>query len=269
MSGGAITVTDLSKRYFLHGPGPRTFQEAVLRMVGAARRRQPLWSLRDVHFQITPGESVGIVGRNGAGKSTLLRLICGLERPTCGSVQLEGRVTALLELGAGFHPDLSGRQNLYVSAIVSGLRRQEVAARYEEIVQFAGIEPFMDEPLRTYSAGMQLRLGFAIAIHIDPDILIVDEVLAVGDYEFQQKCLERIAMFQSQGKTLLFVSHDMTAVRRFCDRAIWLQKGQMLADGPVDEIIAAYEGHGEVSSTQAVDTASEDTSTEILEQLNL
>lgn len=244
MSGGAITVTDLSKRYFLQGPGPRTFQEAILRTLGAARHRQPLWSLRDVNFQIAPGEPVGIVGRNGAGKSTLLRLICGLERSTYGHVQLEGRVTALLELGAGFHPDLSGRQNLYVSAIVSGLRRQEVDARYEEIVAFAGIEPFMDQPLRTYSAGMQLRLGFAIAIHVDPDILIIDEVLAVGDYEFQQKCLERIEAFQSQGKTLLLVSHDMASVRRFCNRAIWLQKGKLLADGPVEQVIAAYESNG-------------------------
>lgn len=266
---GAITVTDLSKRYFLQGPGPRTFQEAILRTLGAARQRQPLWSLRDVNFQIRPGESVGVAGRNGAGKSTLLRLICGLERPTYGTVQLEGRVTALLELGAGFHPDLSGRQNLYVSAIVSGLRRPEVEARYEEIVQFAGIEPFMDEPLRTYSAGMQLRLGFAIAIHVDPDILIVDEVLAVGDYEFQEKCLERIEMFQNQGKTLLFVSHSMDSIRRFCDRAIWLQKGQLLADGPVDGVIAAYEGSGQVSPPQADETDVEAVSAEILEQLNL
>lgn len=243
MSGGAILVEGLSKRYWLQGPAPRTFQEAVLRSLGAARRRQPFWSLREVSFQIEPGESVGIVGSNGAGKSSLLRLICGLGRPTSGRVQVEGRVAALLELGAGFHPDLTGRQNLYISAIVSGLRRAEVDTLYEEVVSFAEIEEFMDQPLRTYSAGMQLRLGFAVAIHVDPAILIIDEVLAVGDFNFQQKCLIRIEEFRRRGKTLLFVSHDMGAIPRFCSRAIWLRHGQLLVDGPAEQVIAAYEGN--------------------------
>jgi ABC-type polysaccharide/polyol phosphate transport system ATPase subunit/ABC-type polysaccharide/polyol phosphate export permease len=254
---GVILVEDLSKRYWLQGPAPRTFQEALLRSLGAARRRQPFWSLREVSFQIEPGESVGIIGSNGAGKSSLLRLICGLGRPTSGRVQVEGRVAALLELGAGFHPDLTGRQNLYISAIVSGLRRAEVDALYEEIVSFAEIEEFMDQPLRTYSAGMQLRLGFAVAIHVNPDILIIDEVLAVGDFNFQQKCLTRIEEFRQRGKTLLFVSHDMGAIRRFCNRAIWLRHGQLLVDGPTEQVITAYEGNTwpDVSSSE---TASPD-----------
>lgn len=242
MSPKAITVSAVSKRYFLQGPAPRTFQEAILRSLGVVRQRQqPLWSLHEVTFQVEPGETVGIVGRNGAGKSTLLRLICGLERPTAGRILLEGRVSALLELGAGFHPDLTGRQNLYVSAIVSGLRRGQAEAIYEDIVGFAELEAFMDQPLRTYSAGMQLRLGFSIAIHVDPDILIIDEALAVGDFEFQQKCLERLEAFQRQGKTLLLVSHDMESVRRFCNRAIWLQKGRLMLDGPAEQVIVAYE----------------------------
>ena len=243
MSGGAIVVESLNKRYLLQGPAPRTFQEAVLRSLGAIRRQQTFWSLREVSFRIAPGEAVGIVGRNGAGKSTLLRLICGLGRPTSGRVHMDGRVAALLELGAGFHPDLTGRQNLYISGIVSGLRRAEVDARYEDIVCFAGIEEFIDQPLRTYSAGMQLRLSFSVAIHVDPAILIIDEVLAVGDFNFQQKCLERIEMFRRNGKTLLLVSHDMAVIHRFCSRALWLQHGYLLADGPAESVTAAYENN--------------------------
>jgi len=237
----SITVEGLSKRYWLQGPAPRTFQQALAQAIGALHSDTPFWALRDVSFWVGAGESVGIIGPNGAGKSTLLRLVCGLGRPTSGRARIEGRVTALLELGVGFHPYLTGRENLYVSAIVSGLRRAEVNARFDEIVHFAEIEQFIDQPLRTYSSGMQMRLAFSVAVHVDPDVLIVDEVLAVGDAHFQQKCVERIARFQSSGKTLLIVSHDMMMIQRFCSRAIWLQHGQVVADGPADQITAAYE----------------------------
>jgi lipopolysaccharide transport system ATP-binding protein len=242
MSTPAISVERLSKAYWLQGPAPRTFQETLRRTLGVARGGRPLQSLADISFRVNPGESVGLIGRNGAGKSTLLRLICGLSRASGGFARVDGRVAALLELGAGFHPDLSGRQNLYISAIISGLRRREVDARFDEIVRFAELESFIDEPLRTYSAGMQVRLGFAVAIHVDPSILIIDEALAVGDYAFQQKCLERIEGFRQQQKTLLLVSHDMSAVRRFCDRALWLDHGRLVMDGPVDQVTRAYEG---------------------------
>lgn len=236
----SITVEGLSKRYWLQGEAPRTLQQALGQLIGAAQRRTPFWALRDVSFTVRPGESVALVGSNGAGKSTLLRMLCGLGRPTAGRTRVEGRVTALLDLGVGFHPMLTGRENMYVSGVVSGLREAEVRARFDEIVEFAEIGPFIDQPLRTYSAGMLVRLAFAVAVHVDPDVLIIDEALAVGDSHFQRKCLERLEGFRSAGKTLLMVAHDMGLVRAFCDRAIWLRQGQIVADGPVDRITEAY-----------------------------
>jgi lipopolysaccharide transport system ATP-binding protein len=236
----SIVVEGVSKRYWL-AEGPRTFQQALGQLVGAARRGSPFWALRDVSFRVGRGEALGLIGHNGAGKSTLLRLICGLGSPTAGRVEVTGRVAALLELGVGFHPQLSGRENLYVSAVVAGLRRAEVDARLDAIIRFAEIGPFLDQPLRTYSAGMKMRLAFAVAAHVDPDILIVDEVLAVGDQAFQQRCVERIERFRSAGATLLIVSHDMAMVRRFCERAILFERGQIVADGPADLVADAYE----------------------------
>jgi lipopolysaccharide transport system ATP-binding protein len=235
-----IVVEHLSKRYWLQGEAPRTFQQAIGQMVGAVKRGTPFWALQDVSFKVRAGEAVGLIGANGAGKSTLLRLLCGLGRPTSGRTQVHGRVAALLELGAGFHPNLSGRENVYVSGVVSGLRRAEVAARFDEIVAFAEVGPFIDQPLRTYSAGMQVRLAFSVAVHVDPEVLIVDEALAVGDAHFQQKCLDRLAGFRKAGKTLLLVAHDMGLVRDFCDRAIWLRKGRLANDGPAELVTEAY-----------------------------
>ncbi len=239
----AIHVEQLSKRYWLQEGAPRTFQQAMSQMVGAVRRGKPFWALRDVSFSITSGESVAIIGRNGAGKSTLLRLICSLGRATSGNVQIQGRVAALLDLGVGFHPHLTGRENLYVSAIIAGLRRAEVNERYDSIVRFAEIEDFIDQPLRTYSAGMRMRLAFGVAMHVDPQVLIVDEALAVGDGAFQQKCVDRIAAFRRAGVTLVLVSHDMHMVQQFCSRAIWLKDGQLAVDGPVEHVVAAYEAN--------------------------
>jgi ABC-type polysaccharide/polyol phosphate transport system ATPase subunit len=209
----------------------------MLRGVGSA----PFWALDDVSFDVGPGESVGIVGGNGAGKSTLLRLVCGLGRPTAGHVEVRGRIAAMLELGAGFHPYLTGRENLYTSAIIGGLRRREVSALFDSIVDFAELGDFIDQPLRTYSSGMQMRLGFSVAIHVDPAVLIIDETLSVGDAHFQQKCLDRIAGFRRAGKTLIIVSHSMETIRDFCTRAVWLRRGKLVADGPVADIASRYE----------------------------
>lgn len=236
-----ISVERLSKRYWLQDAAPRTFQQAIGQVVRVLRRGTPFWALQDVSFGIQPGESVGLIGHNGAGKSTLLRMICALGRPTSGLARIEGRVAALLELGAGFHPYLTGRENLYVSAVISGLRRHEVDQRFDAIVDFAEIGEFIDQPLRTYSSGMQVRLAFAVAMHVDPEVLIIDEALAVGDASFQQKCVERIEMFRRDGKTLLLVSHDMHLIRRFCHRAIWLAHGQLRADGPAEHVTMLYE----------------------------
>ena len=236
----AISVRDLGKRYWLQR-APTTFQHALFQIFRGVRS-QPFWALRDVSFQMAPGESVGIIGSNGAGKSTLLRLLCGLGRPTTGSVQVAGRVAGLLELGAGFHPHLTGRENLYVSAIVSGrLRRREVAELFDAIVDFAELRDFIDQPLRTYSLGMQMRLGFSVAIHVDPAVMIIDEGLSVGDGHFQQKCLDRIERFRRADKTLVMVSHDMGIIRSFCTRAIWLRRGTVMRDGALDQVLPEYE----------------------------
>ena len=236
----AVSAQALGKRYWLRGPAPATFQESLQRMIRGARST-PFWALRDVSFRITPGESVGIIGANGAGKTTLLRLICGLTRPTTGGVTIDGSVAALLELGAGFHPHLTGRENVYVSGTVSGLRRRDVKTLFDAIVDFSELGDFIDQPLRTYSQGMLLRLGFAVAIHVDPAILIIDEALAVGDAHFERKCLDRIEEFHRAGKTLVIVSHFMETIRSFCTRVLWLQRGSLVADGRFEDVVPVYE----------------------------
>jgi lipopolysaccharide transport system ATP-binding protein len=251
-----VYVKNVGKRYWLQQPLPPTLQQtlvAMVRRVGSV----PFWALRDVSFSIGAGETVGIVGGNGAGKSTLLRLICGLGRPTTGSVSVRGRVAALLELATGFHPYLTGRENLYVSAVLGGLRRREAAALFDSIVEFAELGNFIDQPLRTYSLGMQVRLGFSIAIHVDPSVMIIDEGLSVGDAHFQQKCLDRIEEFRRGGKTLIMVSHDMEAVRNFCSRAIWLRRGRVQADGPARSVTTQYEA---VMRGEGLDSEIEDDS---------
>jgi homopolymeric O-antigen transport system ATP-binding protein len=235
----ALSVEDIGKRYWLRQRGPTTFQQTLLRAFRGARST-PFWALQHVSFHIVAGESVGVIGSNGAGKTTLLRLLCGLGRPTNGAVRVNGRVAALLTLGAGFHPELTGRENLYVSAVVSGLRRRDVRRLFDTIVKFAELEDFIDQPFRTYSSGMQMRLGFSIAIHVDPAVLIIDEALSVGDAHFQQKCLDRIEQFRRAGKTLLIVSHDMNMIRTFCTRALWFKRGALVADGPTEQVVAQY-----------------------------
>jgi ABC-type polysaccharide/polyol phosphate transport system ATPase subunit len=197
-------------------------------------------ALTDVTFQVAAGEAVGIIGPNGSGKSTLLKLLAGILQPTSGSVSVRGRLAALLELGAGFHPEISGRENVEISGLLLGLTRREIAARFDEIVRFAEIQEFLDAPVKTYSSGMAVRLGFSIAAHCDPDVLLVDEVLAVGDEAFARRSLEKFAEFERAGKTLVLVSHDLALVGQRCRRALWLDRGRLAADGPAGETVALY-----------------------------
>lgn len=198
-------------------------------------------ALKDVSMEIREGECLGIVGANGAGKSTLLGVIAGLVHPDHGKIEVRGRLAALLELGSGFHPDLTGAENVRLNAALLGLSRREVREKFEEIVEFSGMRDFIDEPLRTYSMGMTLRLAFAVAMAVEPDVLLIDEVLAVGDRAFQAKCVERILKLKQAGRVLVCASHDMEVLRRLVTRAIWLDRGQVVQDGPAAEVIGAYE----------------------------
>lgn len=206
------------------------------------QERSVFYALKDVSFHVERGQSLAVIGGNGAGKSTLLSLVAGLCRPTHGRIAVNGRVAALLELGSGFHPDLTGRENVSLNASLLGLSRQRTAECFKAIVEFSGIGEFINDPVRTYSSGMQMRLAFSVAVHVDPDILIVDEVLAVGDASFQAKCFERIQEFKRVGKTLLFVSHAPTMVKQLCDRALWLDHGEAILTGTPAEVLEAYTG---------------------------
>jgi len=239
---GSIAFQSVSKRFSLSSHRSRSFQELFLRLGGkkATLAEDSFWALRDVSFEAGPGETLGIVGENGAGKSTVLKLVTRILEPDAGEVRTNGRLASLLELGAGFHPDLTGRDNVYLYGSILGLSRRDMRARFDQIVDFAEVHRFIDVPLKHYSSGMQVRLGFAVATSLDPDVLLVDEVLAVGDEAFQKKCLARIADFQRQGKTIVFVSHSLDLVRRLCTRAIWLEGGRLVSDGPPQEIAERY-----------------------------
>ncbi len=232
-----IELENVSKVYHLHHKRQLVMQRVASKI---RRERNSFWALRNVSLRIEAGESVGIIGPNGAGKSTLLSIAVGVTAPTEGSVRQQGRVAALLELGSGFHPDLTGRENIHLNAALLGYTRVQVQASVDSIIDFAGIPDFIDEPLRTYSTGMMARLGFSVAIHLDPDILVLDEVLAVGDQEFQKKCVDKIVDFRRRGKTLLFVSHSASAVESLCQRAVWLDLGRVRRDGPAADVLAEY-----------------------------
>jgi len=237
---GTIRVEGVSKRFRHWEPNqPMTLQELVLR--GWRRRRRDFfWALMDVSFKVAPGRMVGIMGFNGAGTSTLLRLVAGVGRPTNGQVHISGRLGAILELGVGFNPELTGRENIYISGVCSGLTRREVAKRFDSIVAFSELEAFLDYPLRTYSTGMHVRLAFAVASHIEPEVLLIDEVLAVGDLAFQKKCMDRMMSFKHDGCTGLLVTHAPQAVLTMCDDAIWLDRGRMVAYGPAQDVVNQY-----------------------------
>jgi ABC-2 type transport system ATP-binding protein len=239
MKPGTIVAENISRRFRVYPQRHVTLKEAIVRR----RHLRPveIWALRDVSFRIEPGESVGFMGRNGSGKTTLLRLLAGVFRPTGGRLAVAGRVGSLLELGAGFHPDFTGRDNIYLSASIYGLRKQEVDRRLDSIVEFSELERFVDLPVRTYSAGMYMRLGFSIAVNVDAEVLLLDEVFAVGDEAFQRKCVERILEFKRRGTTIAFVSHSGAALERMCDRAVLVQGGLVEYDGDTGETIRRYQ----------------------------
>ena len=254
----AIRVEGIGKQYRIGARHlrPRTMREAVGRALTAPlhnlrqlRRHSRLdggeqvdaiWALRDISFELKAGDVLGIVGRNGAGKSTLLKVLSRITSPTTGRAWVDGRIGSLLEVGTGFHPELTGRDNLYLYGAILGMERQYIRNRFDEIVAFSGVEQFIDTPVKHYSSGMYLRLAFAVAAHLESEILVVDEVLAVGDAEFQKKCLAKMSQVSSEGRTILFVSHDLSAVQRMCPRSLLLQSGQLIGDGPTENILRSY-----------------------------
>ena len=239
MKPGAVVASAVSRRFLVYPQRHVTLKEAIVRR--RHLRRSEVWAIRNASFEIQPGEAVGIIGRNGSGKTTLLRMIAGIFGPTSGRLEVGGSVASLLELGAGFHPDFTGRENVYMNGAIHGLKRKYVAEKMDEIVSFAELERFIDVPVRTYSAGMYMRLGFSIAAHLDPDVLLLDEVFAVGDESFQRKCIKKIVDLKERGRTLLFVSHSAPAVERLCERAILLKAGEVVTDGPAQDAIAQYQ----------------------------
>jgi lipopolysaccharide transport system ATP-binding protein len=218
---------------------------------GHAHVVEQFWALKDVSFEVQSGEVVGIIGRNGAGKSTLLKILSRITKPTCGHVILRGRVGSLLEVGTGFHPELTGRENIYMNGSILGMSRREIARKFDEIVDFAGIEEFLDTPVKRYSSGMYVRLAFAVAAHLEPEILIIDEVLAVGDAEFQKRCLGRLHDLGQHGRTILYVSHHLPSLATLCDRAIWLNRGQIMDEGPANRVISSYLADSAASATNS------------------
>jgi lipopolysaccharide transport system ATP-binding protein len=244
-----IRADGVSKRYELGHAGPGTLAEKVINLMRGRSgtefgppviETEPFWALRDVSIDVRRGEVVGLVGRNGAGKSTLLKLLAGISYPTEGRISITGRVGTLLEVGTGFQPELTGRENVYLSGTILGMRRKEIHRRFWEIVDFSGVEKFIDTPVKRYSSGMTVRLGFAVAAHLTPEILLVDEVLAVGDAEFQRRCLAKMKNVVDEGRTIVFVSHGMQSVQDICDRAYWIDGGRVAAEGPTRDVIAAY-----------------------------
>jgi ABC-type polysaccharide/polyol phosphate transport system ATPase subunit len=238
MTPGRIVVDRVSRTFRVYPKAQRTIKDVFVSHGRLGARE--VQALRDVSATIEPGEAVGLVGRNGSGKSTLLRLVSGIIKPTAGRIEAGGRIASLLELGAGFHPDFTGRENVYLNGSIHGLSRASVREAMDEIVAFAELEQFIDLPVRTYSSGMYMRLGFSVAAHIESDVLLLDEVFAVGDEQFQRKCFGKIAEFKQRGGTIIFVSHDAQAVERLCDRAVLLRQGEVAFDGPTQEAIAAY-----------------------------
>jgi lipopolysaccharide transport system ATP-binding protein len=263
----AITAEELSKSYRigqLHG-AYGTLRESLAsaaHRIGHRDHRAPyeeIWALRSVSFELAEGSVLGIIGRNGAGKSTLLKILTKITTPTTGRATIRGRVGSLLEVGTGFHPELTGRENVYLNGSVLGMKRREITAKFPEIVEFAGVEQFVDTPVKRYSSGMSVRLAFAVAAHLEPEVLLVDEVLAVGDAEFQRRCLGRMEDLSRAGRTVLFVSHQMQAVSQLCDDAIWLDKGQIVLEGPSSDVVARYLQAG-IGSSGAVREWPEDES---------
>jgi lipopolysaccharide transport system ATP-binding protein len=244
-----VVAEGISKLYRIgeYKAGYETLRDTVshaarraLRLEHVDHSLEELWALKDVSFSIEEGEVVGFIGKNGSGKSTLLKILTRITPPTEGTASIRGRVGSILEVGTGFHPELTGRENTYLNGAILGMKRREIRAKFDEIVEFSGIGKFIDTPVKRYSSGMYVRLAFAVAAHLDPEVLIIDEVLAVGDYEFQQRCMGRIEDISSSGRTVIFVSHDMGAITRLCSRAYWLQGGHLMAEGPSEDVVSRY-----------------------------
>jgi len=248
-----ITIRELSKKYYLGREKSNVVRETFghflfwpYRKIRGIpndileKNKKVIWALKDINLDIYKGDRIGIIGKNGAGKSTLLKILSRLVYPTTGEVRIRGRVTSLLEVGTGFNNNLSGRENIYLNASLHGLHREEIDEIFEDIVEFSEVKEFLDTPVKRYSSGMRMRLAFAVAAHLDPDILLLDEVLAVGDMSFQQKCLKRVEGLTSEGRTVMFVSHSMDSITRFCDRCIWLEQGKLIEDGKAEDVIASY-----------------------------
>lgn len=229
MSNNVIKVNNVSKKFKLYHDKAYTLKDKV--MFWHRNKYEIRWVLNNISFEVNKGESIGIIGKNGSGKSTLLKLLTKIIYPDTGSITMHGRVAALLELGAGFHPDMSGRDNVYINASIFGLSKKEIDKKYDEIVDFAELEDFMDNPVRTYSSGMYIRLAFAVAINIQADILLIDEVLAVGDIAFQSKCLSKLKEIKEQGSTIVIVSHSLEQIEQFCDKSIWIHCGEAVENG--------------------------------------
>lgn len=262
MSDIAIKVENLSKKYQIGHGQSGSLRETLSGLWhntfgGKSPDVEEFWALRDINFEIKQGEAVGIIGRNGAGKSTLLKLLSKITYPTTGKITMNGRVSSLLEVGTGFHPELTGRENIYLNGTILGMSRKEVKSKFDEIVDFSGVEKFLDTPVKRYSSGMYVRLAFAVAAHLEPEILIIDEVLAVGDAEFQKKCIGKMGEVTKEGRTVLFVSHNMTAIQNLCSRAILIKSGNLIADDNINNVLNVYKSSvlrdiGKVSITKGV-----------------
>jgi lipopolysaccharide transport system ATP-binding protein len=248
-----IVAENLGKLFHrYHGNRPRTVYEALLgglRRLGTVER---FWGLRHISFCVAPGRMVGVIGQNGSGKSTLLRLMGGVGRPNEGSIKVRGKIGAILSLGTGFHPDLTGQENVFINGLINGLTRREVEEKFDSIVNFAELENSIDSPLRTYSTGMQMRLAFAVVAHMQPDVLLIDEVLAVGDLAFQRKCMERISRFKDEGCTIILVSHQMSLIRELCDEALWIRAGRLETYGPANAVVDRYVAEAEAEQSASL-----------------
>ena len=263
----AVTVDDVSKKYRLYHERNNSLKAAAMR--GRRARYEELWALRDVTFAIPKGSTFGLIGENGSGKSTLLKCMARILRPDAGVIHAEGKISALLELGAGFHPELSGRENVYLNGSILGLSKRQLTERFDEIVAFAGLEHFIDSPVKNYSSGMYVRLGFSVAINVDPDILLIDEILAVGDAEFQRRCTEKFADLKASGKTIIIVTHALSTVRDLCDEVALLEHGLLRAVGPPNQVCDQYLGEVFMEDAAAdVETVSSGIGIERLEFLD-
>jgi lipopolysaccharide transport system ATP-binding protein len=239
MSDWAVRINDVNKRFRLYHERNQSLKSAILR--GRTSKHEDFWALKDISFDVIEGHTHGLIGSNGSGKSTLLKCLAKIYWPTSGTIEYRGRMASLLEVGSGFHLELSGRENIYLNGSILGMSKKEIDSKFDEIVDFSGVERFLDQPVKNYSSGMYVRLGFSIAINVDPDILVVDEVLSVGDEEFQRKSFQKFLEFKKRGKTVILVTHTMPVVEDICDTVTWINNGEMMLTGPAADVVKKYQ----------------------------